>query len=221
MLFERTENPKPTPIPTATPEPTATPIPSATPEPTATPEPEPTATPVPVPTDIPTPSPKPLPTVTPEPLPETPEEPEVLQDNVNTLLPGTVAALGTGTGFICLLFLYFRRKKVFHGVYDEAVNSKNKDYTDMDNWYVPTLAEKVKTGQLTAGEFIETVRNCKYKSKFPSDTKVSLILDGETITSNATEKDLFKALTENNQIPVSIAFSSKKTGLNLTITFRE
>ena len=82
----QTQEPTPSPEPTATstPEPTATPTPeptaTPTPEPTATPTPEPTATPTPEPTATPTPeptaTPTPEPTATPTPEPTATPTPE-------------------------------------------------------------------------------------------------------------------------------------------------
>ncbi len=79
--YGASEEPSPSPVPTATPTPvptaTPTPVPTATPTPvpTATPTPVPTATPTPVPTATPTPThvprvtPSPVPTATPTPTP--------------------------------------------------------------------------------------------------------------------------------------------------------
>lgn len=243
--------PVPTLTPTVTSVPTNIPSPSATPEPTQLPTPTektiitPTKVPVisnmPTPTEIPSvshipvivpePTVTPSPTVTPVPTIEPPtptptELPEELQDRIVRLIPTVLGVTATGfSGTGLLLFLLFRRKRRWHGVFSEEVIPGTvvkgiKDIETKDNWLIPDLLKKLEDNQITVEEYIETVKKSGVTTLLPSDTMMTLLIAGETITLEADEEKFFKILKAAGQ-EVQLTLVSVKTGMEISMSYKE
>ena len=245
--------PSPTLTPTVTSVPTNIPSPSATPEPTKLPtlteEPiiMPTKVPVisnmPTPTEIPSvshipvivpeptatlsPTVTPIPTVEPtQPPPPTPTDlPDELQDRIVRLIPTVLGVTATGfSGTGLLLFLLFRRKRRWHGVFSEEVIPGTvvkgiKDIETKDNWLIPDLLERMEDNQITVEEYIETVKKCGVTTLLPSDTMMTLLIAGEIITLEADEEKFFKILKAAGQ-EVQLVLTSVKTGMEICMSYK-
>lgn len=245
--------PVPTLTPTVISVPTNIPSPSATPEPTKLPTPTeqsmitPTKVPaisnIPTPTEVPsvshvpvvvpestvTPSPTvtPVPTVEPTqpPTPTPTELPEELQDRIVRLIPTVLGVMATGfSGTGLLLFLLFRRKRRWHGVFSEEVIPGTvvkgiKDIETKDNWLIPDLLKRMEDNQLTVEEYIETVKKCGVTTLLPSDTRMTLLIAGETITLEADEEKFFKILKAAGQ-EVQLTLISAKSGMEINLKYK-
>lgn len=223
--------PEPTELPTPTEQPIITPtkVPgiSNMPTPTEIPSvshipvivPEPTATPsltvTPVPTIEPTQPPPPTPT----------ELPEELQDRFVRLIPTVLGVTATGfssTGL--LLFLLFLRKRRWHGVFSEDVIPGTvvkgiKDIETKDNWLIPDLLKKLGDNQITVEEYIETVKKSGVTTLLPSDTMMTLLIDGDTITLEADEEKFFRILKAAGQ-EVQLTLTSVKSGMKISMSYK-
>lgn len=238
----------PTPEPTVTPTPIVAPtiVPTITPVPTVeptitetpivTPEPMETNTPTSVPTVEPTVAPTitrgptytPAPTVGISPTEKPPEPPTptpVPQDNKENRagadIPIALSVTATGVaGAWYLAFLFLRRKRKFHGIYQMEIISDASLDSIGESWYVPKLTDKLHTGMLTVEEYISELEGCQMITRFPADTKMIVALGSELFTFKASEKKLFELL-RTTEASMSVTFTSVKSGMNLTLIYRE
>ena len=224
----------PTIVPTITPvltvEPTITETPIVTPEPmeSSTPTPIPTVEPTVVPTIIPELTNIPTPTVGISPTEKPPEPPTptpIPQDNKESrsgaVIPIVLSVTATGAaGAWYLAFLFLRRKRKFHGIYQMEIISDASLDSIGESWYVPKLTDKLRTGMLTVEEYISELEGCQMVTRFPVDTKMIVALESEVFTFKASEKKLFELL-RTTEASMSVTFTSVKSGMNLTLTYRE
>lgn len=242
-----TLTPMVTSVPTNIPSPSATPeltqLPTPTEKPIITPTKVPVISNVPAPTEIPsvsnipeivpvltaTPSPTVTPVLTIEPTqPPTlmpTELPEELQDRIVRLIPTVLGVTATGfSGTGLLLLLLFMRKRRWHGVFSEDVIPGTvvkgiKDIETKDNWLIPDLLKKLEDNQITVEEYIETVKKCGVTTLLPSDTMMTLLIAGETITLAADEEKFFKILKAAGR-EVQLTLTSVKTGMEINMSYR-
>ena len=217
-----------TPVPTV--EPTITDIPIVTPEPmeTNTPTPVLTVEPTVAPTITPEPTYAPDPTVGISPTEKPPEPPTptlVPQDNKESrggaVIPIVLSVTATGVvGAWYLAFLFFRRKRKFHGIYQMEIISDASLDSIGESWYVPKLTDKLRTGMLTVEEYISELEGCRMVTRFPADTKMIVALGSEVFTFKASEQKLFELL-RTSEASMSVTFTSVKSGMNLTLIYRE
>ena len=113
--------------------------------------------------------------------------------------------------------LFFPFIEKFHGVYLPSDDEKESEAP----WNIPKLAEKLRAGQMSSSDFITAVTTCGKKTVFPFGMKISLIVDGQTVSTSPTEKHLFYALNINEALPVSLSIISKKKNIDQTIVFRD
>ena len=214
-----------TPVPTV--EPTITDIPIVTPE-TNTPTPVLTVEPTVAPTITPEPTYAPAPTVGISPTEKPPEPPTptpVPQDNKESrggavvLIALSVTATGAA-GAWYLAFLFLKRKRKFHGIYQMEIISDASLDSIGESWYVPKLTDKLRTGMLTVEEYISELEVCRMVTRFPADTKMIVALGSEVFTFKASEKKLFELLRAT-ETSMSVTFTSVKSGMNLTLIYRE
>ena len=246
-----TPSPMPTVTLSPTPEPTVTPTPIVAPTivPTITPVPtvEPTITDIPIvtpetntPTPVLTVEPTVAPTITLEPtyapaptvgISPTEKPPEITtptpvpQDNKESrsgaVIPIVLSVTATGAaGAWYLAFLFFRRKRKFHGIYQMEIISDASLDSIGESWYVPKLTDKLRTGMLTVEEYISELEGCRMVTRFPADTKMIVALGSEVFTFKASEKKLFELL-RTSEASMSVTFTSVKSGMNLTLIYRE
>ena len=214
-----------TPVPTV--EPTITDIPIVTPE-TNTPTPvltveatvaptitlEPTYAPAPT-VDI-SPTEKPPEITTPTPVPQDNKE-----SRSGAVIPIVLSVTATGAaGAWYLAFLFFRRKRKFHGIYQMEIISDASLDSIGESWYVPKLTDKLRTGMLTVEEYISELEGCRMVTRFPADTKMIVALGSEVFTFKASEQKLFELL-RTSEASMSVTFTSVKSGMNLTLIYRE
>lgn len=233
-----TAEPTLTPVPTAPQTPNITVMPALTLEPTATntptPEPivEPTVTVLPTTapqeTLIPEPTSTPTPTVGVSPTKRPPEQPTptpIEKDNVGNrsgaiiLIALSVTATGAA-GAWYVAFLFLRRRRKFHGIYQMEMISDDSMENVEESWYVPELTNKLCAGLLTVEEYITELEGCGMITRFPADTKMIVALGNEVFTFNASEKKLFELL-RTSDLSMSVTFSSVKSGMNFTLIYRE
>ncbi len=245
-----TATPSPTPMVTPTAMPSLTPVitPGPMSTVTSTPTPEPTVTPTPivaltiVPTITPvlTVEPTVTPTITPgltyapaptvgisptEKPPETPTPTPVSQDNKESrsgaVIPIVLGVTATGAaGAWYLAFLFLRRKRKFHGIYQMEIISDASLDSIGESWYVPKLTDKLRVGMLTVEEYIFELEGCRMVTRFPADTKMIVALGSEVFTFKASEQKLFELL-RTSEAAMSVTFTSVKSGMNLTLIYRE
>ena len=246
-----TPSPMPTVTLSPTPEPTVTPTPIVAPTivPTITPVPtvEPTITDIPIvtpetntPTPVLTVEPTVAPTITLEPtyapaptvgISPTEKPPEITtptpvpQDNKESrsgaVIPIVLSVTATGAaGAWYLAFLFFRRKRKFHGIYQMEIISDASLDSIGESWYVPKLTDKLRTGMLTVEEYISELEGCRMVTRFPADTKMIVALGSEVFTFKASEQKLFELL-RTSEASMSVTFTSVKSGMNLTLIYRE
>ena len=214
-----------TPVPTV--EPTITDIPIVTPE-TNTPTPvltvEPTVAPTitleptyaPAPTVGISPTEKPSEITTPTPVPQDNKE-----SRSGAVIPIVLSVTATGAaGAWYLAFLFFRRKRKFHGIYQMEIISDASLDSIGESWYVPKLTDKLRTGMLTVEEYISELEGCRMVTRFPADTKMIVALGSEVFTFKASEQKLFELL-RTSEASMSVTFTSVKSGMNLTLIYRE
>ena len=214
-----------TPVPTV--EPTITDIPIVTPE-TNTPTPVLTVEPTVAPTITPEPTYAPAPTVGISPTEKPPEPPTptpVPQDNKESrsgaVIPIVLSVTATGAaGAWYLAFLFLRRKRKFHGIYQMEIISDASLDSIGESWYVPKLTDKLRAGMLTVEEYISELEGCRMVTSFPADTKMIVALGSEVFTFKASEKKLFELL-RTSETSMSVTFTSVKSGMNLTLIYRE
>ena len=214
-----------TPVPTV--EPTITDIPIVTPE-TNTPTPVLTVEPTVAPTITPEPTYAPAPTVGISPTEKPPEittPTPVPQDNKESrsgaVIPIVLSVTATGAaGAWYLAFLFFRRKRKFHGIYQMEIISDASLDSIGESWYVPKLTDKLRTGMLTVEEYISELEGCRMVTRFPADTKMIVALGSEVFTFKASEQKLFELL-RTSEASMSVTFTSVKSGMNLTLIYRE
>ena len=221
----------PTIVPTITPDPTVEPtitdIPIVTPE-TNTPTPVLTVEPTVAPTITPEPTYAPAPTVGISPTEKPPEittPTPVPQDNKESrsgaVIPIVLSVTATGAaGAWYLAFLFFRRKRKFHGIYQMEIISDASLDSIGESWYVPKLTDKLRTGMLTVEEYISELEGCRMVTRFPADTKMIVALGSEVFTFKASEQKLFELL-RTSEASMSVTFTSVKSGMNLTLIYRE
>ncbi len=218
-------------VPTITPvpmvEPTITDIPIVTPE-TNTPTPVLTVELTVAPTITPEPTYAPAPTVGISPTEKPPEPPTpapVPQDNKESrggavvLIALSVTATGAA-GAWYLAFLFLKRKRNFHGIYQMEIISDASLDSIGESWYVPKLTDKLRLGILTVEEYISELEGCRMVTRFPADTKMIVALGSEVFTFKASEKKLFELL-RTSEASMSVTFTSVKSGMNLTLIYRE
>jgi len=219
----------PTPEPTVTPTPIVAPtiVPTITPVPTVEPTitETPIVTPEPMETNTPTPVPTMEPTVTPPITPEPPTPTPVPQDNKESrggaVIPIVLGVTATGAaGVWYLAFLFLRRKRKFHGIYQMEIISDASLDSIGESWYVPKLTDKLHEGMLTVEEYISELEGCRMVTRFPADTKMIVALGSEVFTFEASEKKLFELL-RTTDASMSVTFTSVKSGMNLTLIYRE
>lgn len=246
-----TPSPMPTVTLSPTPESTVTPTPIVAPtiEPTITPVPteEPTITDIPIvipeintPTPVLTVEPTVAPTITPGPTyapaptvgisptekqPEPPTPTPVPQENKESrsgaVIPIVLGVTATGAaGAWYLAFLFLRRKRKFHGIYQMEIISDASLDSIGESWYVPKLTDKLRTGMLTVEEYISELEGCRMVTRFPADTKMIVALGSEVFTFKASEQKLFELL-RISEASMSVTFTSVKSGMNLTLIYRE
>ena len=221
----------PTIVPTITPDPTVEPtitdIPIVTPE-TNTPTPVLTVEPTVAPTITLEPTYAPAPTVGISPTEKPPEittPTPVPQDNKESrsgaVIPIVLSVTATGAaGAWYLAFLFFRRKRKFHGIYQMEIISDASLDSIGESWYVPKLTDKLRTGMLTVEEYISELEGCRMVTRFPADTKMIVALGSEVFTFKASEQKLFELL-RTSEASMSVTFTSVKSGMNLTLIYRE
>ena len=246
-----TPSPMPTVTLSPTPEPTVTPTPIVAPTivPTITPVPtvEPTITDIPIvtpetntPTPVLTVEPTVAPTITLEPtyapaptvgISPTEKPPEITtptpvpQDNKESrsgaVIPIVLSVTATGAaGAWYLAFLFFRRKRKFHGIYQVEIISDASLDSIGESWYVPKLTATLRAGMLTVEEYISELEGCRMVTRFPADTKMIVALGSEVFTFKASEQKLFELL-RTSEASMSVTFTSVKSGMNLTLIYRE
>jgi len=143
-----------------------------------------------------------------------------LQDRIVDLIPAAIPVTVTGAGGVsCLLILLFRRKKKFHGIYTADFVPEGMAKGDEELWFVPVMTENLRSGAITAEEYIERLLSCGQVTKFPADTKMTISVGDDVYTVPASEKELFKILRETT-LPLSVTFSSEKTGMMFTLNYR-
>ena len=214
-----------TPVPTV--EPTITDIPIVTPE-TNTPTPVLTVEPTVAPTITLEPTYAPAPTVGISPTEKPPEittPTPVPQDNKESrsgvVIPIVLSVTATGVaGAWYLAFLFLRRKRKFHGIYQMEIISDASLDSIGESWYVPKLTDKLRVGLLTVEEYISELEGCRMVTRFPVDTKMIVALESEVFTFKASEKKLFELL-RTTEASMSVTFTSVKSGMNLTLIYRE
>ena len=214
-----------TPVPTV--EPTITDIPIVTPE-TNTPTPVLTVEPTVAPTITLEPTYAPAPTVGISPTEKPPEittPTPVPQDNKESrsgaVIPIVLSVTATGAaGAWYLAFLFFRRKRKFHGIYQMEIISDASLDSIGESWYVPKLTDKLRVGMLTVEEYISELEGCRMVTRFPVDTKMIVALGSEVFTFKASEQKLFELL-RTSETSMSVTFTSVKSGMNLTLIYRE
>ena len=221
--------PTPTPIPTPTPvPPTPTPEPEPDPDPTPEPEvtPEPTPEPEPDPTPVPTPNPTPEPTEDPViPTPTVEPEDDTFFDRIENLVPAVITVTGSSfaAGAFVFLLLLFRKKRTFHGVFSEEriPGTTVKGDRDIENkiyWFVPDMIAMLAEGSITTSEYIEYISDCDIYTVFPSDTTMEVTVGEHTQVLRASEKEMFRILSEAKE-SVTFRFVSGKKGMDFSITY--
>ena len=131
----------------------------------------------------------------------------------------SVTATGAA-GAWYLAFLFFRRKRKFHGIYQMEIISDASLDSIGESWYVPKLTDKLRTGMLTVEEYISELEGCRMVTRFPADTKMIVALGSEVFTFKASEQKLFELL-RTSEASMSVTFTSVKSGMNLTLIYRE
>lgn len=129
---------------------------------------------------------------------------------ITTALGITATGLAGGGG---LLFLVWRRKKKFHGIYLDTTEAG-------EDWHVPTLADKLRDGEITVEEYITTLEQCGRYTKFPADTKMTIRIGEEMFTMDASEKVLFTFLRETDG-RMEATFTSARTGLHCEVVYKD
>ena len=79
-----------------------------------------------------------------------------------------------------------------------------------ETWFVPELVEKVNRGEITIETYIKTLKHCGVSMIFPSDTKMEISIQEDSITLDANEKKLFKILQKANGCVKVTLISSKE-----------
>ncbi len=214
----------PTTVPTPTPVPTVVPVITATSSPTPLPTVEPTVAPsiTPEPTYTPTPTACISPTGKPQ---ESPTPTPIPQDDKGSrsgaVIPIVLSVTATGAvGAWYMAFLLLRRKRKFHGIYQMEIISDASLDSIGESWYVPKLTDKLRAGILTVEEYISELEGCRMVTRFPADTKMIVALESEVFTFKASEKKLFELL-RTAETSMSVTFTSVKSGMNLTLIYRE
>ena len=217
-------------IPVPTVEPTITEIPIVIPESmeTNTPTPIPTVEPTEAPTITlgPTYTPAPMVGISPtEKQPESPTPTPVPQDNKESrggaIILIVLSVTATGVAVVWYLaFLFLRWKRKFHGIYRmEIISDASLDFI-VESWYVPKLTDKLREGMLTVEEYISELEGSWMITRFPADTKMIVALGREVFTFKASEQKLFELL-RTTEASMSVTFTSVKSGMNLTLIYRE
>lgn len=140
------------------------------------------------------------------------EEPgdDKLPKIIATALGVTATSLAGGGG---LLFFVWRRKKKFHGIYLDTIEAG-------EDWYVPTLADKLRDGEIIVEEYITTLEQCGRYTKFPEDTRMTIRTGEEMFTVDASEKALFTFLRETDG-RMEVTFTSARTGLQYEVVYKD
>ncbi len=171
-----------------------------------------------------TPTPVPAPTEIPE--PENPEQEDIpflikIKPYLPVMFSVTVASGGAG-GYLWFLLL-LRKKRTFHGIFDEKgiPGTKIKGVLDADQrklWDVAGAMQELNSGKLSVSEYVERVSSMTSYTVFPSDTKMMIHTGELKLTVKATEAELFRVLSEA-QGKVKAVLTSKRTGMVVELDF--
>lgn len=151
--------------------------------------------------------------------------PEGPKHGILKWIPSAAAgAAVTGTGGGAWYFFIFWKRRKFHGIFAEERIPGTKEWGERnpeykESWFIPELAARLNIGEITWGEYADTLLRCGAGTKFPGDTYMTVIPAwGDAVRKRALEKGLFKLLSDMTG-EVRVRFTSQRTGMDFVVEY--